>query len=117
MTTTPTATGTPTLPEQFRDLDPYDDWVLEGERARYQKRLASSMEELQTFYDAAFPRLEEACSYLDQRNVHELTEEERNLLWLFCSLCNVSFPIEVWRQQRVPDSGAADVYAVVEPAI
>ena len=35
----------------------------------------------------------------------ELGDEGVNLLWLYSSLCNVSFPVEVWRQQRVPDSG------------
>jgi hypothetical protein len=29
----------------------------------------------------------------------------------------VSFPVEVWRQPRVPDSGASSIEAVVEPAI
>ena len=29
----------------------------------------------------------------------------------------VSFPVEVWRQPRVPDSGASTIDAVVEPAI
>jgi hypothetical protein len=29
----------------------------------------------------------------------------------------VSFPVEVWRQQRVPDSGASTFDAVLEPAI
>jgi hypothetical protein len=30
---------------------------------------------------------------------------------------NVSFPIEVWRQPRVPDSGAATMDVIVEPAV
>ena len=33
------------------------------------------------------------------------------------SLVTVSFPVEVWRQPRVPDSGASAIEAVVEPAI
>jgi hypothetical protein len=28
-----------------------------------------------------------------------------------------SFPVEVWRQPRVPDSGAATFDAVLEPAV
>ena len=39
------------------------------------------------------------------------------LLWLCYSLVNVSFPVEVWRQARVPDSGAASIDLVVEPRI
>jgi hypothetical protein len=29
----------------------------------------------------------------------------------------VSFPVEVWRQPRVPDSGAAAMDQIVEPAV
>jgi hypothetical protein len=39
------------------------------------------------------------------------------LLWLGYSLVNVSFPVEVWRQARVPDSGAASLDVVIEPAV
>ena len=105
------------LPDQFRDLEPFADWALPGEQARYQKRLATSMDELQAFYDALFPRLEAVCAYLDQFTMDALPEEGKNLLWMSCALVNVSFPIEVWRQQRVPDSGSSDIYPVVEPAV
>ena len=40
-------------------------WSLETEAERYAKRLSSTMDELQSFYDAAFPRLEDALDYLD----------------------------------------------------
>ncbi len=46
-----------------------------------------------------------------------LPEDATHLLWLCYSLVNISFPVEVWRQPRVPDSGAASMGVVVEPAI
>ncbi len=55
----------PTLPAEFADLEPFADWSLATEAERYAKRLSSTMDELQAFYDAAFPRLEEAAAYLD----------------------------------------------------
>ena len=110
-------TSTVALPAGFEDLTPFTDWVLHGERARYAKRIESSMDELQTFYDAAMPRLEDACRYLEQCEVEDLPEEGVNLLWLYCSLVTVSFPVEVWRQPRVPDAGASSIDAVLEPAI
>jgi hypothetical protein len=109
--------ATPRLPAEFADLEPFADWALPGEQARYQKRIATTMDELQTFYDAAMARIEAACEYLDQFPVNALDEQQKNLLWMYCSLVNVSFPIEVWRRQRVPDSGASDIYPVVEPAV
>ena len=35
---------TPVLPAEFADLEPFSDWCLPTEAARYAKRLASSME-------------------------------------------------------------------------
>ena len=106
------------LPAGFEDLQPFaEQWVLPDQRARYLARLDASMDELQTFYDAAMARIDDVLAYLEQYPVDELSDEGVNLLWLYCALCNVSFPIEVWRQQRVPDSGAADWTALVLPAV
>jgi hypothetical protein len=106
-----------TLPPEFSDLEPFTDWCLRTEAERYAKRLSSSMNEMQAFYDAAFPRLEDAYTYLNQFDLDGLPEDATHLLWLYYSLINVSFPVEVWRQPRVPDSGAASLDAVVEPAV
>jgi hypothetical protein len=46
-----------------------------------------------------------------------MSDEDKHLMWLFCALCTASFPVEVWRQPRVPDAGAAALDAVVEPAL
>jgi hypothetical protein len=107
----------PTLPIDFADLEAFTDWGLATERGRYAKRLSSTMDELQAFYDAAFPRLDAAASYLEQFDLDALPEDAKRLLWLFCALVSVSFPVEVWRQPRVPDSGASTFEAVLEPAI
>ncbi len=105
------------LPEQFADLEPFADWALPSEYDRYAKRLASSMEELQAFYDAAFPRLADSTDYLKGVSLDGISEADQHLLWLFSSLVTVSFPVEVWRRPRVPESGAATFDVVVEPAV
>jgi hypothetical protein len=104
------------LPAEFAELERFSDWILETERERYTKRLASTMEDMQAFYDAAFPRLEEANKYLEDYPLGQpIPEPQRNLLILMMSLVLVSFPIEVWQQPRVPDSGAAYLDLIVEP--
>jgi len=103
------------LPAQFADLEPYAGWALPSEHDRYGKRIASTMDELQAFYDAAFPRLDDGADYLQSVAIEGISEEDRNLLWLFSSLVTVSFPVEAWRQPRVPDSGASSIDVVVEP--
>jgi hypothetical protein len=50
------------LPSEFADLEPFTEWCLATEQQRYDKRLASTMAEMQEFYDAAFGRLEDASS-------------------------------------------------------
>jgi hypothetical protein len=105
------------LPTEFADLEPFADWALPTERERYAKRLASTMDELQSFYDAALPRLEDAATYLEQLPLDALPEDAKNLLRLCYSLINVSFPVEAWRQPRVPDSGASTLDVVIEPVV
>jgi len=104
-----------TLPASFADLELFADWALPSEYDRYAKRIASSQDELQTFYDAAFPRLEDSTEYLQSVSMEGISDEDRNLLWLFCSLVTVSFPVEVWRQPKVPESGASTFDVIVEP--
>jgi len=105
------------LPAEFAELEPFAEWAIPTERARYPKRLASSMDELQAFHDAALPRLEAAQEYLENVKMDGISEENKHLLWLFCSLITIAFPVEAWRQPRVPDSGASSIDAVLEPAI
>ena len=104
------------LPPPFADLEPFVDWALPSEHDRYAKRVASSMDELQAFHDAAFPRLEAGTEYLKGVALDGISDEDRNLLWLFCSLVTVTFPVQVWRQPRVPDAGAASIDVVLEPS-
>jgi len=104
------------LPTEFADLEPYAaKWSLATERERYAERLASSMDDMQSFYDACFPRAEDAIKYLDQFSLDDMPSDALNLLHLLYSLVTVSFPVEAWRQPNVPDSGAAYLDLVLEP--
>ena len=105
------------LPKEFAELEPFADWAVPTESARYDKRVASKMSELQAFYDAAFPRMEEALTYLERFEMDAMSDEAKHLLWLYCALVTVSFPVEVWRQPRVPDSGSSTFDAVIEPPV
>ena len=105
------------FPADFADLEPFADWAVPTERARYAKRMASTMDELQAFYDAVFPRLEAASAYLEKVQLDGIADDDKHLLWLFCALVTVSFPVEAWRQPKVPDSGASTFDAVIEPAV
>lgn len=104
------------LPDQFSDLEPFaQEWCLATEPERYAKRLASSMTELGNFYNALFPRLEEAMTYCDQYSLDALPVEVLNLMHLIYSFVAVSFSVEAWGQGRIPDTGASALPCLVEP--
>ena len=105
------------LPEQFSDLAPFADWIFDTWRPRYEKRLASTMPQMQAFYDAILPRMAAIIEYCNGFDLDDLPDDVRNLLLLTFAFCEASFPVEAWRQPRVPDSGAADITLLVEPPL
>jgi hypothetical protein len=105
------------LPAEFADLEPFLEWDLATEGERYAHRLASSMADMQAFYDAAFPRLADAMVYCDNFPLDDLPDDVRTLMHLLQSLIMVSFPVEVWKQARVPDSGASYIECLKEPVV
>ena len=104
------------LPAEFSDLERFvQDWCLDSEPERYGKRLASTMEEIQEFYDAVMPRAEEAIRYLDEFPLSDLPEDAWRLLKLLYSLILMSFPVEIWRQPYIPDTSLAQFELKIEP--
>lgn len=106
----------PLLPSQFPELEPYAaTWALPTEHERYARRLDTTMDEMQAFYDAIVPRAEEAIAYCDTFPLDDMPDDTRRLLYLLYSMITVSFPIECWGQPRVPDTGATFLDLVLEP--
>jgi hypothetical protein len=96
------------LPPQFADLEPFaEQWSVADANERYERRLASTMEELQAFYDVGVRNGDAVMTHLAGFQVDDLPEQETNLLWMYCSLSAVSFAIDVFRQPTVPDTGNA----------
>ena len=60
--------------------------------------MASTMPEMQEFYDAFFPRLEEAIDYCDKFPLDDLPEDALNLLHLIYSLVMVAMAVEIMHQ-------------------
>jgi len=86
------------LPKEFSELEPFAaTWCLPTERQRFAQRMASSMDEIQAFYDAFFPRAEEAIAYCDKFPLDDMPEDVLNLMHLLFSMIMVSFPVECWK--------------------
>ena len=104
------------LPAAFTDLEPFAaTWCLATESERFDRRMAASMQEMQAFYDAFFPRVNEAVDYCDKFPLDDLPEDARRLLQLVHSLVMVSMAVEIWHQPRPVDSADAYLDRVVEP--
>jgi len=54
-------------------------------------------------------------AHLDKYSLHDLPDQELNLLHLVYSLVMVSLPVEVWNQPRVIDTGTAYFDRYLEP--
>lgn len=94
------------LPKEFADLEHLvPEWAIASGHERYLKRVGSTMEELQAFYDEMFPRSREAIDYIDRFDyAEELPGEVDNLRNLVFSLITVALAVEVWKQPRVKHS-------------
>jgi len=106
------------LPQEFSDLEPFvANWALPTRAQRYEARLSKPFDELVTFYDAVASRAEEAIAYLNGLDIDDLPDDATTLLHLLYSMILVSYAVNVFKQNRIPDSGAAFFEMVAEPAV
>ncbi|MCG2633600.1 MAG: hypothetical protein J4A00_01565 [Gammaproteobacteria bacterium] len=105
-----------TLPAGFEDLQKYvPAWNIEKEAERNKKRLASTMEELQDYYDTLLPRMDAMVEHLNQFPLDSMPESETALLQLALMFMEVSPAIELFHQPDVPDSFEAARFEILEP--
>ncbi len=104
------------LPSEFSELEPFaTKWSLASEPERWAARQSSTMPELQSFYDAIFPRVTEAIAFCDTFPFDELPDDAVNLLRLVYSFVIVSFAVELWSQPDVPGTLGTSFDRVAEP--
>lgn len=104
------------LPPEFADLERHAaTWCLPTEPERWERRMRSSMAELRAFYDACFPRADEAIAYCDRFPLDDLPPDAERLLQLLHSLLMVSYAVEVWKQPEVINAGSARIDRIREP--
>ncbi len=104
------------LPTGFAELESYARvWCLATETERWNARTASTMAEMHEFYDAFFPRLEEAIDYCDKFTLDDLPDDALNLLYMIYSLIMVAMAVEVMHQPAPTDSADAVMIRTDEP--
>ena len=93
------------LPAEFADLTKYTSaWVHSTEIDRNNFRVKRTLAELQDFYDAMMPRLEEIAGFLNNYPLNALPRECANLLELALMTMEMAPAIEYYHNPDVPDA-------------
>jgi len=104
------------LPPEFAEFEEYAArWSLPTETERFERRMASDMDDMGAFYAAFSPRLDEAIEFCDKYPLDELPEDVQHLLQLIHSYVMVSMPVEIFHQPKIVDSADAVLRRVKEP--
>jgi hypothetical protein len=104
------------LPSAFAELEKYaQTWCLATETERWNTRVSATMPELHEFYDAFFPRLEEAIDYCDKFSLDSLPDDALNLLHMIYSLIMVAMAVEIMHQPAPVDAADAVMIRTGEP--
>ncbi|HET9529499.1 MAG TPA: hypothetical protein VFQ92_04055 [Blastocatellia bacterium] len=103
------------LPEQFQDLGPFAAmWSLATESERNRRRRASTMEQLQAFYDAVLPRMDSIITYLNQYSLDDMPEDARRLFYIALSFMEVSPAVELLHEPDEAGVFEAERFKIVE---
>ncbi|MCG2633599.1 MAG: hypothetical protein J4A00_01560 [Gammaproteobacteria bacterium] len=106
-----------TLPDQFNEIQPLaEEWAFADEAARNHKRRASSMAEIQGFYDAMRPQMDSAMTYLNGFKLADTPEEAKTVLYLALMFMEVSTAVEMYQEVDVPESFPAERYNILSPS-
>lgn len=104
------------LPSAFAELEDYAKiWCLATETERWNARVGSTMGDMRGFYDAFFPRLEEAIDYCDKFPLDNLPDDVLNLLHMIYSLIMVAMAVEIMHQPAPADAADAVMIRVGGP--
>ena len=85
------------LPEGFDELETWAlEWALPTQNTRWDKRLASTRDELITFYNAVLPYLERILHHADQYPLGELPEQSARLFDLALMHAEIAPNVELY---------------------
>lgn len=105
------------LPAEFADLEPHLDWAIPTMTGRVQKRVSSTIDEVQAFYDAMLPRVEAVVTYLDRHHsLDDMPEDAQRLLDMALSLAEVATSVEYYSATRVPRGVEHERFPIVAPS-
>lgn len=85
------------LPEGFESLETWaNEWAMSTQNTRWDKRLASTREELIAFYQAVQPHLEEILEHADKFEIGKLPEQSARLYALALMVAEIAPNVELY---------------------
>ena len=88
-----------TLPEQYRDLEPWATrFAHPSEAERYAVRATADFSELESFYEAMLPRMPSILEELGKHPANDAQPDILRLANLGCAFMDVSLSIEIFKQ-------------------
>lgn len=107
-----------TLPPPFADLSHYvAAWSLPSEKARFEKRVASSLAEVRSFNDAMYRRIDDIIVYLNQFPLDALTPDAQALLNLARAYMETSHPVDLdWSTTDLEDAFPSARFEFLSPS-
>lgn len=92
------------VPARFQNLASFAEWALEPERARTEKRMAASMEEISAFYDAMMRRIDQIVDYLDGYFGGDTPTSAHRLFLMSLSLVEVVPLVELYQRREAVEA-------------
>lgn len=94
------------LPEKFAALAQWADWGKPTELERYQRRAASTMAELTSFYEALKPHMEDIIQHLSAFPWGSpISEADERLFHMAMTYMEAAVPIDLkWKSPVAQDS-------------
>ena len=91
------------LPRGFEDLEPFLGWSLATELERSARRQASTMAEINCFYAAMLPRMDDVLQFLQGYPLEGNPPDVQRLFHLTLSLAEIAPAVENFGQPSVVD--------------
>jgi hypothetical protein len=88
-----------------------EEWAIPTATGRVFKRTSSSMEEINVFYEAMLPWMEEILVYLNQHPLDDFPPEVERIALAALAMCEVDNPVR-WKETEL--SSGFDVRAMIE---
>ena len=104
------------LPDEFQELNCFSErWALPSERQRNERRRSSTMQEIQTFYEAMLPRMDAIITFLNDSPLDQLPDNAKRLFYLALSFMEVSPSVELFKEPDETGAFDATRFEIIEP--